>query len=127
MLDTQQATRPILLGVCVIDRNMVEPNGQPALRLEFKHSEGLWRSGHWVISKDIADLLIGKSLWIHRSQAAPSHFGGEIVDCFYETYPGSPPDKEYTVFLFRARADHNDVRTAGTWAQVKKYVWSNDE
>ncbi|WP_143072555.1 MULTISPECIES: hypothetical protein [unclassified Variovorax] len=113
-----------LVGICVIDYDMLDREGRPTVRPSSEHGAGIWRSGHWHVSVETAEQLIGKSIWIHEKQRGPSHFGGTITGYFMESYPGSHFDS-YAVFLFVPDINHKGVKTSSEgWGQEKKYVYA---
>lgn len=112
-----------LRGICVIDYDLRDPEGRLTVRPSPEHGEGMWRSGHWHVATEKAKALVGKSIWIHEKQRAPSHFGGLITSFFAEGYSGGHFES-YIVFLFKPDPLHRGVKTsAAGWGQEKKYVY----
>ena len=67
-----------------------------------------WESGHWPVSEETAQTLIGGSLFLHRNKQQPSHFGGQITGYRVEQ---SGPTAGLVVFQLRAQMDCKDVKT----------------
>ena len=67
-----------------------------------------WESGFWPVSEEVAQKLIGGSLFLHRGKQQPSHFGGEILSYRIEQ---SGPNAGLTVFTLKAKMDCKDVKT----------------
>ena len=67
-----------------------------------------WESGHWAVPENVAQSLIGGSLFLHRSKQQPSHFGGKITAYRIEE---SGPSAGLVVFKLRAQMDGKDVKT----------------
>lgn len=86
-------------------------------------SADLYESGFWVVGDDVAAELKGGDIYFHSAQAAPSYFGGTILDSRRQL------DGEYAgrlIFRFRADLGHKGVRAGtGGWGREKKIVRSD--
>jgi hypothetical protein len=84
-----------------------------------------WESGYWDIPEDVAQKLVGATLYLHRTKHQPSHFGGRILAYRIQqaTTLGS-----CVVFTVRAAADCKNVRigTKG-WTKDYKILWDTPE
>lgn len=67
-----------------------------------------WESGNWPVAEEMAQKLIGGSLYLHRGKQQPSHFGGEILSYRIEE---SGPNAGLVVFTLKAKMDCKDVKT----------------
>jgi hypothetical protein len=76
-----------------------------------------WESGNWVVSEEVAQKLIGGSLYLHRGKQHPSHFGGKILSYRVEQ---SGPAAGLVVFTVKATMDCKDVKT-------DRKGWSKDQ
>lgn len=83
-------------------------------------SADLYESGYWVIGDDVAGELTGGDIYFHKSQAAPSFFGGKILGFRKQE------DGEYVgrvIFKLRADLAHKNVKTlGGGWGREKKII-----
>ena len=50
----------------------------------------IWESGYWKVSESQAKAYLRKRLYLHKKQAAPSYFGGEVVGYRWEKWQGQP-------------------------------------
>lgn len=80
--------------------------------------DGLWESGNWRVGRSRIPTFIGKTILFHKNQAAPSHFGGTIVDA----YPHGP----HWVFRFRPTPESEGLVCPVTWGQSRRY-WSKGD
>jgi len=60
------------------------------------------------VSEEMAQKLVGGSLYLHRGKQQPSHFGGEILSYRVEQ---SGPNAGLVVFTLKAKMDCKDVKT----------------
>ena len=82
-----------------------------------------WESGNWPISPEIAQKLIGGSLYLHRGKNHPSHFGGRILSFRVQE---SGPAEGLVVFKVKAQIDCKDVPTDRKgWSKDQKIFWDS--
>ncbi|MCF8131357.1 MAG: hypothetical protein K9N10_22840 [Deltaproteobacteria bacterium] len=63
------------------------------------------RTGYWAFSEEQADEFIGCFLFLHKGQAEPAHYAGEVVGVHQQ------PDGKYAGrFVFKVR---NEPRLLG--------------
>jgi hypothetical protein len=80
-----------------------------------------WESGSWPVPPEVAQKLIGASLFLHRGKNHPSHFGGEILSYRVEE---SGPSAGLVVFKVKAQIDCKDVATDRKgWSKDQKIFW----
>ncbi len=91
-----------------------------ALVHQLHNAAGEWESGHWVVSAESADKLIGGDLYLHTAQDEPSHFGGRITG-----WRPMPEDSEHAgriAFQIIPSLAHKGVRTGRDgWGNEKKF------
>jgi len=88
-------------------------------------SRNEWESGYWPLTEELAQKLVGSTLYLHRTKMTPSHFGGEIIDFRVEE---SAPHAGRIVFKLRAKADCKGVTIEGKgWTKDCKIVWNKSE
>lgn len=79
-----------------------------------------WESGGWDVPEEVAQKLVGATLYVHRTKHQPSHFGGRILS--WRAVPAGPSGG--VVFTVRASADCKDVRTdTKGWSKDYKILW----
>jgi hypothetical protein len=80
-----------------------------------------WESGYWWrIGQANANALKGGDIYFHKSQSAPSHEGGKIID--YRIEDQGQYNGRY-VFIYCPAADHIGVRTGQkNWSRFKKII-----
>jgi hypothetical protein len=84
-------------------------------------SKNEWESGNWLVTEEVAQRLVGSTLYLHRSKLQPSHFGGEITG--YRLVE-SGAEAGHVVFQVRARADCKGVKTDNKgWTNNQKIFW----
>ena len=84
-----------------------------------------WESGFWALTEEVAQKLVGATLYLHRSKHQPSHFGGRILSYRIEQTGASIG---CVVFTIRAAVDCKDVKTEGKgWAKDHKIFWDTSE
>jgi hypothetical protein len=84
-------------------------------------SKNEWESGYWPLAEEIAQKLVGSTLYLHRTKLTPSHFGGDILDYRVEQ---SGAEAGRIVFKLRAKADCKGVKIEGKgWSNDCKIVW----
>lgn len=84
-----------------------------------------WESGFWDLTEEMAQKLLGATLYLHRSKHQPSHFGGRILS--FRIEKGHPSGGEI-VFMIRAAADCKDVKTGPKgWSKDRKIFWDTAE
>lgn len=50
----------------------------------------MWETGFWKLSDNEAKAYIGKCVYLHKKQAAPSYFGGTVVGYRWDDWEGQP-------------------------------------
>lgn len=84
-------------------------------------SKNEWESGCWDVTEEIAQKLVGATLYLHRTKHQPSHFGGRILSYRVGQAVASG---SCVVFTVRAAADCKDVKTdAKGWSKDHKILW----
>lgn len=84
-------------------------------------SKNEWESGGWDVTEEMAQKLVGATLYLHRTKHQPSHFGGRILS--YQTVQAGSSGNGI-VFTVRAAADCKDVKTDSKgWSKDCKIVW----
>jgi len=84
-------------------------------------SKNEWESGYWDVAEDVAQKLLGGTLYVHQSKLQGSHFGGTILGHRIEE---SGPHAGRVVFKVRADADCKGVKTDGKgWSKDHKIFW----
>lgn len=79
-----------------------------------------WVTGIWWISDKTAKELIGKRIYLHSGQGAPSHIGGEIISFFHK----AGTDVKRKVFVFKELEKCKGVTTPTIgWGNEKKIIW----
>lgn len=79
-----------------------------------------YRSGNWFLAEERARGLVGGRIYFHRSQAAPSFFGGAITAV---ERLSDGPDAGRIVFTFLADQACKNMRTPRDgWSQEMKIV-----
>jgi hypothetical protein len=79
-----------------------------------------WESGSWPVPEEVAQKLVGGSLYLHRGKQHPSHFGGQILSYRVEQ---SGPEAGLVVFTLRASVDGKGVKTDRKgWTKDQKIV-----
>ena len=77
-----------------------------------------WESGYWAVKQETAEALIGGRIHFHRTQDAPSYFGGEITGI---KIVAEGEWEGRVVFQFKADLEGKGVRTAREgWSMEKK-------
>ena len=81
-----------------------------------------WASYSWAISEESAKKLIGGEIYLHKTQDAPSHFGGKIFsyDVLGEEH-GENAGR--IVFNFTAGLEYKGIKAGKGWAMEKKFDW----
>ena len=76
-----------------------------------------------MLTEEVAQSLIGSTLYLHRSKLQPSHFGGEIL-AYRVEQAGAEAGR--VVFTLRARADCKGIKTDGKgWSHNQKILWQS--
>ena len=79
-----------------------------------------WESGYWKVTDQEAKAAIGKRIYLHKKQAAPSYFGGSVVDYRWDDWEGQPR----VVFQFELTDDmKGHYAPSRSWGpMVEKYL-----
>ena len=84
-----------------------------------------WESGSWAVAADVAQKLIGGSIYLHRSKQQASHFGGQILSYRIEE---TGPFAGLVVFNIRADADCKGIVTDRKgWSKDQKIFWDTPQ
>lgn len=79
-----------------------------------------WESGSWPVTEEIAQKLVGGSLFLHRGKRQAAHFGGEILSYRIEE---TGPAAGLVVFTVRAKAECKGAKTDSKgWSKDLKVV-----
>ncbi|MCP3165109.1 hypothetical protein [Myxococcus qinghaiensis] len=74
-------------------------------------ADGHWESGNWAIKADEAKQLVGGMIYLHKTKAKPSYFGGRIEGVRALVTTGNGP----TLFVLRFKhlQEAREVRWKG--------------
>jgi len=81
-----------------------------------------WESGWWSITPETAHKLIGGHIYFHKKHAAPSFFGGVILNYRIET---EGEWAERILFKFRTGLEFKNIKAGSSgWSMEKKINWN---
>jgi hypothetical protein len=95
----------------VLTRNRTDDDRTGCTCIDHKTLQ--YSSGTWVLSKEKAESLLGKNIYIHDAQSEPSKHGGVITKVVREE------SGRYT-FFYTASRDCFGV-TTGNWGREKSF------
>jgi hypothetical protein len=83
---------------------------------------GLFETGNWKLSDELAELVVGGRVFLHTSQSERAWHGGTIIS----HKPAPAPEQDRKVFTY-TKGDYLDVLCPGGWGQEKAVAyWDTD-
>jgi hypothetical protein len=79
----------------------------------------IWTSEAWVKKLWTAETIIGAMLYLHQSQASPSAFGGEVIECELLPPGEDQPNDRYRL-KFKATRDAMGVGWRGNTGMTEQ-------
>jgi hypothetical protein len=87
-------------------------------KLNWRHlPDGSFESGEWIVSDELARVLVGKRLYLHGAQAEPAWHGGRIT-----SWRHAAADPKRKIFTYIADEPFRISCLEG-WAQEMAVVW----